>query len=146
MVSRARARLTLIELDNILRCTPGKVRVLKFTELIAQQARELVISISSTVSRGQLLIEAGWHIELDEPILSSVAHVTYMIPVRQGSERTYVDGPFRLRKVNEVLAFCDDSLVCFSQSRCFEHLAHCFNNNNNNNKCLVKIHSKRYRE
>ena len=69
-----------------------------------------------------------------------------MIPVRQGSERTYVDGPFRLRKVNEVLAFCDDSLVCFSQSRCFEHLAHCFNNNNNNNKYLVKIHNKRYRE
>ena len=33
MVSRARARLTLIELDNILRCPPGKVRVLKFTEL-----------------------------------------------------------------------------------------------------------------
>ena len=33
MVSRARARLTLIELDNILRCPPGKVRVLKFTQL-----------------------------------------------------------------------------------------------------------------
>ena len=59
MVSRARARLTLIELDNILRSPPGKVRVLKFTELNAQQARELVINISSTVSRGQLLIEAG---------------------------------------------------------------------------------------
>ena len=39
-----------------------------------------------------------------------------MIPVRQGSERTYVDGPFRLRKVNELLAFCDDSLVCFSKA------------------------------
>ena len=59
MVSRARARLTLIELNNILRCPPGKVRVLKFTELNTQQARELVINISSTVSRGQLLVEAG---------------------------------------------------------------------------------------
>ena len=89
-----RARSTLIELDNSFTLSPrcssspssmlGKLDrevELDYSSSMVSEDRawvdfELGINISSTVSRGRLLIELGWHVELDEPLLSSVAHIT----------------------------------------------------------------------
>ena len=86
-----RARSTLIHLDTSFTLSPwyssspssmlGKLdySLSMVNEDWAWVDFELGINILSTVSRGRLLIQLGWHVELDEPLLSSVAHITKLI-------------------------------------------------------------------